>query len=109
MARRPSPGVHRRALTAALRAADWHVDADEAAIRAAKDLADVLDALRRDNQAALLHGYTDSRTAWHTANVHAKFLDQLRELRLTPATRPEPATADATDLVQTLRAVVADG
>lgn len=104
---RPGPGVHRRALVAALKAADWVGPADEAAVRAAKDLADILDALRRENQAALLHGYTDSKTAWHSSAVHRRFLDYLEALRMTPATRPAEATDDANDLVANLRAVVA--
>jgi hypothetical protein len=104
---RPGPGVHRRALTNAVRAADWIGPADEATVRAAKDLADILDALRRDNQAALLHGYTDSKTAWHSSAVHRRFLDYLEALRLTPATRPAEATDEADDLVANLRAVVA--
>lgn len=100
-------GVHRRALTRAVRAATWlDPDTDAAAIRAAGDLADILDQLRDSRQGSLLGGGIDSKGAWHAASVHAKFQTALEGLRLTPATRPEVATEEATDLVTELRAVV---
>jgi len=102
-------GVHRRALTRAVQAATWlDLDTDAAAIRAAADLADMLDQLRASRLDQLVSGM-DSKAAWHAASVHAKFQTALEQLRLTPATRPEVATDEATDLVATLRAVVTDG
>lgn len=100
-------GVHRRALGRAVKAATWlDPDTDAAAIRAAADLADIIDQLRDHRQNTLLGMVLDSKEAWHAASCHQKFLNALESLRLTPSTRPAQATEDAADLVTQLRAVV---
>jgi hypothetical protein len=103
-------GVHRRALARAVRAA-WWIDADQdaAAVRAAGDLADMLD-LMRANRPTTLAGLVvlDTKEAWHAASVHAKFQTALESLRLTPATRPETVTEDTADLISDLRRSLQD-
>lgn len=100
-------GVHRRSLTRAVRAAWWlDLDQDAAAIRAAGDLADMIDQLRdwRMQQVNLTGlGVFDTKEAWHAASVHAKYLAALEQLRLTPATRPEQVADDTADLISSLR------
>jgi hypothetical protein len=103
-------GVHRRSLARAVKAAWWlDHDQDAAAIRAAGDLADMLDQLR-DRRAAtmgfgnvVLVAADASKEAWHAASVHAKYLAILEALRMTPATRPEQVSDDTADLISELR------
>ena len=107
---RRGPGVVRRALVAAIKDAEWIGPADAATVRAAKDLADVIDDLRTGRESELqLHGALgiDSRAAWHSATVHGKFLAYLEALRLTPATRPAVLPDSGTDLVTQLRSAIA--
>ena len=106
-------GVHRRALTRAVKAA-WWLDAemDAAAVRAAADLADMLDLLRSTRLAeASLGGLQiiDSKAAWHAASVHQKFQVALAACRLTPDTRPEQVADDAADLIADLKRHLTDG
>ena len=105
-------GVHRRSLRQAVKAAWWlDTDQDAAAIRAAGDLADMLDALRGvrvADQALSGMAVIDSKAAWHAATVHGKYLAILIELRLTPGTRPEQVSDDAADLISGLKASLAD-
>lgn len=99
-------GVHRRALTRAVRAAWWlDPDTDAAAIRAAADLADILDQLRarRLDALSLMATAEPSKEAWHTASVHQKFQGALSALRLTPDTRPESVADDTADLISDLK------
>jgi len=100
-------GVHRRALARAVAAAWWIDDTDAAAVRAAGDLADMLD-LMRSQRPTTLDGRVsiDTKEAWHAASVHAKFQTALEQLQLTPATRPQVVSEDTADLVTELRAVV---
>jgi hypothetical protein len=96
-------GVHRRALAVAVRDADWlePKGTDAAALQVARDLADRLDAMRGEGSL-----FGDARTNWHVANIAAKYLAALVELRLTPERRPD-AEAGGDDLIANLRAVVA--
>lgn len=100
-------GVHRRALGRAVKAAWWlDADQDAAAIRAAADLADMLDLLRSTRLAeASLGGLQiiDSKAAWHAASVHQKFQAALSSCRLTPDTRPEQVADEAADLISELK------
>ena len=105
-------GVHRRSLGRAVKAAWWlDADQDAAALRAAGDLADMLDLLRatRVMEAQLL-GLTmmDSKAAWHAASVHQKFQTALASCRLTPDTRPEQVADDTADLLTDLKRSLAD-
>ncbi len=105
-------GVHRRALGRAVKAAWWlELDQDAAAIRAAADLADMLDAMRlhRHAQASMIHSLIDTKEAWHAASVHAKFQAALEQLRLTPSTRPEQVSDQASDLISDLKRSLSDG
>lgn len=103
-------GVHRRALGRAVKAAWWlDLDTDAAAIRAAGDLADMLDQLR-DRRASVMafSGVTliaadASKEAWHAASVHQKFQGALASLRLTPDTRPEQVADDTADLLSDIK------
>ena len=106
-------GVHRRSLARAVQAA-WWLDTDQAAaaIRAAGDLADMLDALRASRmaeQVLLGMALLDSKAAWHAATVHGKYLAMLEALRMTPGTRPEQVADDTADLITSLKATLADG
>ena len=109
----PRFGVHRRSLVRAVAAAWWlDADQDAAAIRAAMDLADMIDALRSSRlaQAVMLgEALLDSKAAWHAATVHGKYLASLESLRLTPSTRPEQVADDTADLISSLKATLADG
>ena len=113
MNRKPQHGVHRRSLAKAVAAAWWlDPDTDAAAIRAAGDLSDMLDALRSTRMAEQsLQGVAvmDSKAAWHAATVHGKYLAMLEALRLTPSTRPEQVSDDAADLISGLQASLANG
>jgi len=100
-------GVHRRALAKAVKAAWWIGDSDGAAVRAAGDLADMLDLLRSQRPTTLDGRVSiDTKEAWHAASVHAKFQTALEQLQLTPATRLEVVSDDTNDLVTELRAVM---
>lgn len=100
--RRPR-GVNRRALGRALTAAHWITPADEAAVVVARDLADRLDALRAEQSL-----FGDPKTAWHVANIAAKYLAALTALQLTPESRPAAEVDDdGADLIAKLRAVPA--
>ena len=105
-------GVHRRSLARAVRAAWWlDADQDAAAIRAAGDLADMIDGMRASRlveQDLLGLGLLDTKAAWHAATVHGKYLDALVSLRLTPSTRPEQVADDTADLISGLKASLAD-
>ena len=94
-------GVHRRALIKAKKAAYWLEDSDAAAIRAAEDLADRLDDLRKAS-VRNLGGATSSQEHWRASAVHARFLQSLEALRLTPSSRPEGITTEDEDLIATL-------
>lgn len=102
----------RRSLTRAVRAAWWlDADQDAAVIRAAADLADIIDELRTSRLATVTLmdvGAMDSRSAWHAASVHAKYLSALEQLRLTPATRPEQVADDTADLISSLKRSLTD-
>jgi hypothetical protein len=104
-------GVHRRTLRQAVQAAWWlDADQDAAAIRAAGDLADIIDQLRlsRDNQTMMGARHIDSKEAWHAAVVHGRYLAALEALRLTPSTRPEVVTDQAADLIDSLKRSLRD-
>lgn len=111
--KRRQQGVHRRSLARAVKAAWWlDPDQDAAAIRAAGDLADMIDALRASRMAEAVFmgvGLLDSKAAWHAATVHGKYLQVLEALRLTPSTRPEQVADDTADLISGLKASLADG
>lgn len=98
---RRGPGVHRRALTRAKQAAYWLEDSDLAAIRAAEDLADRLDDLRRANEPTL-GGQASSIDHWRASAVHSRFLQALEALRLTPSSKPEALTGADDDLIAEL-------
>lgn len=98
---RPGPGVHRRAFTKAKHAAWWLEDADAAAVRAAEDLADRLDSLRRSTNPQL-GGTPSSIDHWRAAAVHSRFLQALEALRMTPGSRPESVTEADSDLIAAL-------
>ena len=110
---RGQQGVHRRSLARAVRAAWWlDPDQDAAVVRAAGDLADMIDGMRASRvleQDLLGMGLLDTKAAWHAATVHAKYLDILTALRLTPATRPEQVADETADLISGLKASLADG
>ena len=109
----PRFGVHRRSLVKAVAAAWWlDADQDAAAIRAAADLADMIDSLRATRlaeQDLLGVRLMDSKAAWHAATVHGKYLQVLESLRLTPSTRPEQVADDTADLITSLKQTLADG
>ena len=100
-------GVHRKALGRAIKSAWWlDPDQDAAALRAAGDLADMLDQLRATRQAEqrlLGVAMVDSKSAWHAASVHQKFQTALASCRLTPDTRPEQVADDTADLISELK------
>ena len=105
-------GVHRRSLTRAVKASWWlEPDQDAAALRAAADLADILDDLRarRMDTITLMLTSEPSKEAWHAASVHAKYQQALAGLRMTPDTRPEQVADDTADLITDLkRSLMAD-
>ena len=101
-------GVHRRALAKAKQAAYWLEPSDAAAIRAAEDLADRLDDLRTASEPTL-GGQASSIDHWRASAVHARFLQALEALRLTPSSRPEGITEADDDLIANLAKSMAGG
>ena len=102
-------GVHRRAFHQAKQSAWWLEDTDQAAVRAAEDLADRLDSLRRRSKGLTGDIEPDSLDHWRASAVHSRFLQALEALQMTPGTRPESVTEADNDLIAALAETMKGG
>ena len=100
-------GVHRRSFAKAKLSAWWLEDTDAAAVRAAEDLADRLDSLRRPSTGLTGDIEPDSLDHWRASAVHSRFLQALEALRMTPGSRPESPTEADSDLIAALAETMA--
>jgi hypothetical protein len=99
-------GVHRRAFHQATASGWWLEPRDQAAVRAAEDLADRLDSLRRRSKGLQGDIEPDSLDHWRASAVHSRFLQGLEALQMTPGTRPATVTEADNDLIAALAATM---
>jgi hypothetical protein len=100
-------GVHRRAFHKAKAEAWWLEATDQAAVRAAEDLADRLDSLRKPTIKGLIGDIEpDSLDHWRASAVHSRFLQALEALQMTPGTWPASPTVADNDLIAALAATM---